>query len=72
MFGKEDFTNLAEILGRIKGRFLLSINDTPEVRNIFSAFHLTEVSVSYSISASSKARGKRGELLVSNFELKAS
>ena len=38
VFGAEDFTVLAEKLRRIQGRFLLSINDRPEVREIEARF----------------------------------
>ncbi len=32
MFARSDFETLADILAALKGRFLLSLNDTPEVR----------------------------------------
>ncbi len=69
LFNKEDFTNLAAILNQLQGQFLMSINDTPQVRKIFSNFRLREVRVSYSISTRNDAKGARGELLVSNFQI---
>ena len=38
VFARSDFTRIASRLGRLKGRFVLSLNDTPEVREIFGAF----------------------------------
>jgi len=35
IFSRDDFAKLSEQLAGIKGRFLLSINDTPEIREIF-------------------------------------
>lgn len=54
VFSREDFQNLAKILFRIKGRFILSLNDTPEVREIFSAFRIEEVETVYSAGGSPK------------------
>lgn len=63
LFGREDFARLAEQLRGIKGRFLMSINDVPEVREIFAGFAVEEVKTTYTIS--SKGAAVRGELLVS-------
>lgn len=61
VFRREDFDALAGALGALKGKFLLSINDTPETRRIFGAFAIEEVAVPYGI-----ARGEvMPELLVS-------
>lgn len=65
MFEREDFERLAEQLAGIRGRFLLSINDRPEVREIFGRFAIEEVETSYTVGKQAKSRGKRGELLVS-------
>lgn len=43
LFGREQFTIMAERLGRLKGRFVMSINDVPEVRALFGGFDPTEV-----------------------------
>ncbi len=50
LFGRDQFAAMAERLGKLKGRFILSINDTAEVREIFSGFVMDEVSLRYSIS----------------------
>ena len=64
VFGREDFTRLAELLGSLKGRFILSINDVPEIRQIFAAFPREKVEVAYTVGAA--AGGKRfGELIIS-------
>jgi DNA adenine methylase len=63
---KEDFQTLRGRLQVLQGKFLLSLNDTPEVRSIFSCFRIEEVSVSYSVQASGER--EHGELLISNYE----
>ncbi|WP_034641996.1 DNA adenine methylase [Desulfovibrio inopinatus] len=47
IFAKSDFTTLATQLSRIQGRFVLSLNDTPEVREIFQQFEITPVQARY-------------------------
>lgn len=65
-FSRERFGELADQLSGIRGRFLLSINDVPEIREMFSWAHQSPVRTSYSV-----ARAGRGatasELLISNF-----
>ena len=65
MFSREDFARLAEILRGLKGRFLLSLNDTPEVRETFAGFAFEELPVTYTVGAKHGCGGKRGELLIS-------
>lgn len=49
MFGREDFAVMAEALGGLKGRFILSINDRPEVRDLFDRFQITPVNLIYTV-----------------------
>ena len=65
-FARDEFLAMAAQLAQIKGRFVLSLNDRPEVREIFSAFHIESVEVNYSISRAEKGRGKRGEVIIMN------
>jgi DNA adenine methylase len=47
VFSRGDFERLAAALGRLRGRFLVSIGDTPEVRAIFARFQVEEVATVY-------------------------
>ena len=67
VFCRGDFEALAAQLARIRGRFLLSINDAPGVRECFSAFEQSEVATTYSISTATVGAKRVGELLISNF-----
>lgn len=51
LFGREQFAAIAERLGRIKGRFILSINDVPEIRELFGRFDMEPVELKYTVSA---------------------
>lgn len=53
----------------IKGRFILSINDVPEIRDTFAGFQFREVKTTYTIGAANDRRPERAELLISNFAL---
>lgn len=66
VFFKSDFARLSSILVGLQGKFLLSINDTPEVREVFKGFAMQEVRTRYSILK--KEERKVGELLVMNYE----
>lgn len=68
LFGKEDFGRLAGLLGALKGKFILSLNDTPEVRETFREFQIEGVKTRYSISGRSKGKQEAAELLISNFK----
>jgi DNA adenine methylase len=66
-FKEEDYVELAGLLKSLKGNFLLSLNDTPEVRKIFAAFALSSLTLSY--SAQQKAGKTFKEVLISNYVL---
>lgn len=66
MFAPADFEQLAGQLAGIKGRFLMSINDVPEIRQIFGRFSIEEVTTTYSIGKQNDSRGARAELLISS------
>lgn len=64
LFSKADFEILANQLSKIKGQFILSLNDCPEIRHIFKVFNMEEVRVTYSLA---KKQSKRaGELIIWN------
>lgn len=66
-FSRADFGEIAKLLNGIKGRFILSINDVPEIRQIFKSFYIKEVQTMYITGTQS---GKAAaELLVSNVDL---
>ena len=65
-FANDDFAELAIRLAALRGRFLLSLNDTPFTRATFGDFYSRSLTVSYS---SSLAVPRVSELLFSNFPL---
>ncbi len=65
-FEPADFKTLAEQLASIKGKFILSLNDVPEVRQLFRRFHFRRVDLPY--TAQKKAGRRFTEVLITNFE----
>ena len=60
-----DYQDMAVRLVDIKGSFILSINDTPEIRQIFNKFKIKPVSTVYTSNSGKHREGK--ELLICNF-----
>ena len=65
VFSEADFARLSDLLSRVEGRFILSINDTPAIREVFGAFAIEAVGVNYRLSG--KVTAAR-ELIVSSRE----
>lgn len=63
LFDRSQFTEMAELLATLQGRFILSINDHPEIRRIFAAFDFQEVETTYSVALKASA-SKAGELII--------
>ena len=60
-----DYHDLAALLAELKGKFILSINDRPEMKKAFKGFNVKPVALKYSVSKGPLIDAK--ELLVSNF-----
>jgi len=68
-FGNEDHIRLRDILGNIKGRFLLSYNDCPEIRGLYEGFSLFDFSRIHSMAQRYEAGKEFKELLIANYDL---
>lgn len=66
-FGNEEHARLRDCLAKIQGKFLLSINDHPDIRELYRGFNIEGVSVRYSIARKDKSSLKK-ELLISNYQ----
>jgi DNA adenine methylase len=65
VFWREEFAVMAEALRGVQGRFILSLNDRPEVRECFAGFAMEEVETTYTIAAGKAQTGRR-ELIISS------
>jgi DNA adenine methylase len=67
-FEEKDFIQLEERLRSIRGKFVLSLNDVPDVRKLFHNYVLRGIEFHYTAQ---RQTGKRfRELLIANFPLK--
>lgn len=64
--GDFDFERLARILRGIKGKFLLSLNDSSAIRNIFKGFKISGT-VDGGTGNAGVGEGKRREVMIKNY-----
>jgi DNA adenine methylase len=65
LFDRAQFAQMADQLHTLKGRFLLSLNDHPEVRRLFAGFTIDPVPVRYTIAGMGQSKVV-GEVIISN------
>jgi|APEBP8051073220_1049391.scaffolds.fasta_scaffold02060_7 Site-specific DNA methylase len=68
LFSRNEFALMADLLEQVKGKFILSLNDRSEIRELFKNFYIHEVSTLYCIQKGETR--KANELLISNLPLK--
>ena len=64
-FNSHDFENFEGRLRSLRGKFVLSLNDLPEVRKLFHRFHIEDVELAYTAQRGSGKRYR--EVLITNF-----
>jgi DNA adenine methylase len=62
VFSRSDFERLRRVLDALKGRFILSLNDVPGVRETFKGYEFDAVQVGYSVNG--RAQAKFGEVII--------
>ena len=67
LFSRDDFSTLNELLKGIEGKFILSINNTLEIRKIFKGFKIEQVKTTYSAGTARRQSKKVTELLIRNY-----
>lgn len=68
-FGWDDHVRLRETLGRLKGKFLLSYNDCPEIRKLYEGYAIFDFSRAHSMVQRYQAGEEYDELLIANYDL---
>lgn len=64
---KRDFVELRDHLRALSGKFLLSINDVPDIRVLFAEFHIETIDITYTVQTHGERRHQ--ELLIRNYTL---
>ena len=68
-FGWSDHVRLRDTLANIKGKFLLSYNDCPEIRELYEGFSFFDFSRTHSMAQRYEAGKEFKELLIANYDL---
>ncbi|MBR6509700.1 MAG: DNA adenine methylase [Clostridia bacterium] len=68
-FGWDDHVRLRDTLKNIKGKFLLSYNDCPEIRDLYKDFSMLDFSRVHSMAQRYDAGAQFDELLIANYDL---
>jgi len=61
----EDYREMVETLAGLKAKFILSINDHPEMRDIFKDFRIEPVTLKYTVAKKEHKTGR--ELIITNY-----
>ena len=68
LFSRGEYIKMAEMLRQSKGAWIMSINDVPEIRELFAEFHYKQVDVTYALRRDRPAKAQ--ELIISNHPLR--
>lgn len=69
IYSREDFAKLNEILRNIQGKFILSLNDVPEVRELFKGFYFQTKKIRWSLNVQSQDENNGKEIIITNFKI---
>lgn len=64
-FGFDQYVRMAELARSIKGRMIISVNDIPEMREVFSGMAISDVDIRYTVGGNLGKTAK--ELIIRNF-----
>lgn len=67
LFERDDFVKLRDILSGVNGKFIMSINDVDEIRDLFKTFNIDTVGTSYSAGGAHRKK-QVNELLITNYK----
>ena len=62
-----DYEELKDYLDRLRGKFLLSINDSPYIRKLFKDYDITKVKTRYTDPLKGGQSRVKIELLIKNY-----
>lgn len=70
-FGIKEHEQLAELLSKVKGKFLLSYNDSVVVRELYKDFNIRSTKeINYTLGANKHKREKKvSEVFITNYQL---
>lgn len=68
-FEWDEYEQMAELLGTLKGKAIISLNDHPDIRKVFSRYHIESTNIRYTVGGG--AGVERGEVLIFSWDVQA-
>ncbi|AUN95864.1 DNA adenine methylase [Pseudazoarcus pumilus] len=68
-FGFEQYEEMAELLGRLDGKAIVTLNDHPDIRQAFSRFHIESTDIRYTVGGGSGV--ERREVIIFSWDVHA-
>jgi DNA adenine methylase len=63
-----EYERMARLMGTLQGKAVLSINDHPDIRRIFSGFDVIPLQLRYSIGGAGRSEEAAGELIIKSWD----
>lgn len=68
-FGFEQYEQMAEMLGQIKGKAIVSLNDHPDIRRVFGRYHIESTDITYTVGGGKGSEAR--EVLIFSWDIQA-
>ncbi|MGF6098912.1 DNA adenine methylase [Pseudomonas sp. 18175] len=68
-FGLEQYEALAKLIGELKGKAIISLNDHPDIRRVFAGFHIETTDIKYIVGGGKGSDAK--EVLIFSWDTQA-
>lgn len=66
-FELDEYETMAGLMVESKGRVMVSINDHPDIRSVFSGLHVRELEIKYTVANAKEKRPVAKELVITNW-----
>lgn len=66
-FGFEQYEQMADFMANCKGKVLVSLNDHPDIVNVFSDFDIKRTSITYTVGRQTPNARRSSELIIKNY-----
>lgn len=68
-FELEQYEEMAELLGQIHGKAIVSLNDHPDIRRVFGSYHMESTDITYTVGGGKGTAAR--EVLIFSWDIKA-
>ncbi|MGZ7834908.1 DNA adenine methylase, partial [Pseudomonas aeruginosa] len=68
-FGFEQYLEMAEMLKRLKGKAIISLNDHPDIRRCFADYHIETTDIRYTVGGGKGSDAR--EVLIFSWDIQA-